>query len=387
MKSIILFYLLIIVFFTGCSGFFTSSLDQKTVASIKIGSGTGEIQIETEEKRNISEGDDSFVEVKCKDVENKDEKNRDIKKKLRWDDNALKTLTFRIAVYKDKIIAADRNFKRLQIFDDNGSLELVIGPINTKDSKEKKSYKEVNFNFNVIGSFTMDNDNIYVQNRLVPKSAMGESDFLPSYILVFKRNGELQYIMGKTGTSDIPFFYIERLFIDAENRLFVLSRSFNTWELIRFNNKKREKYEDFSKLNLVETENKNTYKGTIENIEIFENGKGVIISVAYYHDVRFKYRKLYEYSLEKGEIVREIANIDDPKNVLFNIVDDKILYFWNIDGKETKFMLVNMNGSIINNIRIEFDRNNIFSKIIHDEAGTIYSYHVSDDILKIYAWK
>ncbi|MCL2154631.1 MAG: hypothetical protein FWH53_03085 [Leptospirales bacterium] len=382
MKKIIFLHLLIIIFLTGCSNLFTSSLDQKTVASIKIGSGQGEIQIETEETKYISEDDDRIDTGKGK------EKNKDTKKKSKWDDNALKTLTFRIAVHQDKIIAADKNFKRLQVFDNDGSLELLIDSINTKGTKEKKNYKEVNFNFSVIGSFIMDNDdNIYVQNRLVAKSSTGESDFLQSYILVFNKNGELQYIMGKTGTPDIPFFYIEKLFIDSDGRLFVLSRSFNTWELFRFNNKKREKYDDFSKLSLVETEGKNTYKGTIENIEIFENGKGVIISVAYYHDVRFKYRKLYEYSLEKNEVVREIANIDDPKNVLFNIVDDKILYFWNIEGKETKFMLVNMNGNIINNIRIEFDRNNIFSKIIHDESGAIYSYHINDDRLKIYEWK
>jgi hypothetical protein len=283
---------------------------------------------------------------------------------------------------------ADNNFKRLQIFDNDGNLELLIGSISTKDNKEKKSYKEVNFNFNVIGSFTMDNDkNIYVQNRLLTKDSAGDSDFLPSYILVFNKNGELQYTMGKSGTSDIPFFYIEKLFIDSDERMFVLSRSFNAWELIRFKNKKRDLYENFAKLNLVETENNNTYKGMIENIEIFESGNGVIISVAYYHDVRFKYRKLYEYSLEKSEVVREITNIDDPKNVLFNIVDDKILYFWNIEGKETKFMLVNMNGSIISNVRIEFDRNNIFSKIIYDESGVIYSYHVNDDKLKIFSWK
>ena len=373
--------LLIIIFSTGCSNFFTSSLAQKTVASIKIGSGPGEIQIETEETKIISEGDDSADK-------DKEEKNKGAKKKSKWGDNALKTLTFRIAVCHDKIVAADKNFKRLQVFDNDGTLELLIDSINTKGSKEKKNYKEVNFNFSVIGSFIMDNDdNLYVQNRLVAKSSTGESDFLQSYILVFNKKGELLYIMGKTGTPDIPFFYIEKLFIDSDGRLFVLSRSFNTWELFRFNDKKREKYDDFSKLNIIESEGKNTYKGTIENIEIFENGKGVIISVAYYHDVRFKYRKLYEYSLEKNEVVREITNIDDPKNVLFNIVDDKILYFWNIEGKETKFMLVNMNGSIINNIRIEFDRNNIFSKIIHDEAGAIYSYHINDDRLKIYEWK
>jgi hypothetical protein len=88
---------------TGCSGLFTSSLDQKTIASIKIGSGFGEIQIETEASKDIDK-DDERSESKGKDSKGKDSKwqelkekeiiNKDIKKKIRWDDNALKTRTF-----------------------------------------------------------------------------------------------------------------------------------------------------------------------------------------------------------------------------------------------------------------------------------------------------
>lgn len=352
MKKIIIPVLLSLIFFNSCTQWFVNSLTSKTVASIKSGDGPGQIQIVR-------------------------------------DEYSLNDLSFKIEVHKDKIITADNNLKRLQILDGSPTPELIIGSLQSID---KNKFKTVNFNFNIIGSITMDDDNnLYVQNRLLTKSSAGGdqegANFSPSYILVFNENGELQYTMGKTGTPDIPFFYIEKLFIDSDDRLFVLSRTFNTWELFRFNKKKREKYVDFSKLDFKETENNNIYNGKIENIVILKSGEEVIISVAYYHDVRFKYRKIYEYSLEKDKIVREITTIQDPKNVLFNIVDDKILYFWNIEGKEIKFMLVNMDGNIINNIKVEFDNNNIFSKIIHDENGTIYSYHIYDDTMKIFEWK
>jgi hypothetical protein len=352
MKKIIIPVLLSLIFFNSCTQWFVNSLTSKTVASIKSGDGPGQIQIVR-------------------------------------DEYSLNDLSFKIEVHKDKIITADNNLKRLQILDGSPEPELIIGSLQSID---KNKFKTVNFNFNIIGSITMDDDNnLYVQNRLLTKSSAGGdregANFSPSYILVFNENGELQYTMGKTGTPDIPFFYIEKLFIDSDDRLFVLSRTFNTWELFRFNKKKREKYVDFSKLDFKETENNNTYKGKIENIVILKNGEEVVISVAYYHDVRFKYRKIYEYSLEKDKIAREITTIQDPKNVLFNIVDDKILYFWNIEGKDIKFMLVNMDGNIINNIKVEFDNNNIFSKIIHDENGTIYSYHIYDDTMKIFEWK
>lgn len=351
MKKILIPALISLISLSGCTQWFVNSLGSKTIASIKSGDGPGQIQIVR-------------------------------------DEYSLSDLSFRIEIKKDKIITADNNLKRLQILNGSSTPELIIGSLQSID---KTKYKTVNFNFNVIGSLTMDDDkNLYVQNRLLTKNAAGDEEgtrFSPSYILVFNENGELQYTMGKTGTPDIPFFYIEKLFVDSDDRLFVLSRTFNTWELFRFNKKKREKYIDFSKFDFTEKEENNTFNGKIENIVILKNGEEVIISVAYYHDVRFKYRKIYEFSLEKDKIVREVTTIQDPKNVLFNIVDDKILYFWNIEGKETKFMLVNMDGNIINNIKLEFDNNNIFSKIIHDENGTIYSYHIYDDTMKIFEWK
>jgi len=352
MKKILIPVLISLISLNSCTQWFVNSLNSKTVASIKSGDGPGQIQIVR-------------------------------------DEYSLSDLSFKIEVHKDKIITADNNLKRLQILDSNSSPELIIGSLQSID---KNKYKTVNFNFNIIGSFTMDDENnIYVQNRLLTKNSSGGdqegANFSPSYVLVFNENGELQYTMGKTGTPDIPFFYIEKLFVDSDDRLFVLSRTFNTWELFRFNKKKREKYVDFSKLDFTEKENNNVYNGKIENVVILKSGEEAIISVAYYHDVRFKYRKIYEFSLEKDKIVREITSIQDPKNVLFNIVDDKILYFWNIEGKEIKFMLVNMDGNIINNIKLEFDNNNIFSKIIHDEKGIIYSYHIYDNTMKIFEWK
>jgi hypothetical protein len=351
MKKISIPALIILISLSGCTQWFVNSLSSKTLLTIKSGDGPGQIQIVR-------------------------------------DEYSLNDLSFRIEIKQDRIITADNNLKRLQILNGNTNPELIIGSLQSID---KTRFKTVNFNFNVIGSFTMDEDrNLYVQNRLLTRNAAGDQEgtrFSPSYILVFNENGELQYTMGKTGTPDIPFFYIEKLFVDSDDRLFVLSRTFNTWELFRFNKKKREKHIDFSKLDFTEKEEKNTFNGKIENIVILKNGEEVIISVAYYHDVRFKYRKIYEYSLEKDKIIREITTIQDPKNVLFNVVDDKILYFWNIEGKETKFMLVNMDGNIINNIKLEFDNNNIFSKIIHDENGTIYSYHIYDDTMKVFEWK
>ena len=349
MKLKLIIPIISFLFFSSCAYWNVNSLNSKLIAEITNGEEAGQIQI-----------------VK--------------------DEYALNELSFRIEVFRKNLIIADNSLKRMQVMDLNGKPELIVGSVTNID---RNSFKTVPFNFGVIGSFTQDyNNNIYIQNRLQSRGHGSDSaGFSPSYILVFNNKGELQYTMGKTGTPDLPFFYIEKLFVDSNNRLLVISRSFNTWELYRFSNKKRDKYIDFSKLEFKEKDNKNTYEGRIENMEILRNGEKLLLSVAYYHDIRFKYRKIYEYSMGDDKIVREVSTIQDPKNVLFKVVDDKILYFWNIEGKDVKFMLQNTEGSIINNIKLDFDNKNYFSKIISDDNGRFYSYHVSNDSILIYEWE
>ena len=337
-----------LIFTESCTRWFVNSLSQNKVLEIKSGDGPGQVQIVR-------------------------------------DEYALNDLSFRIEIHDGKVILADNNLRRLQVIDSSGKPELILGSLANVD---KAKFKTVNFNFSVIGSFTMDDsDNLYVQNRLESRKVNEGGSFSPSYILVFNKNGELQYTMGKTGTPDLPFFYIEKLFTDSSNRLFVISRTFNSWELYMFNKKKREKYIDFSKIDFTENEGGYTYNGKIENMIINRSGESMLISVAYYHDVRFKYRKIYEFSLEEDKVIREMTTIPDPKNVLFNIIDDKIIYLWNIEGKSVKFILINTDGNIINNIRLELDNNTIFSKILTDEKGNIFSYHVIENTMKIYEWK
>jgi len=342
----------VIIFIISCSQWKVNEIRSNELAVIKNGSEPGQVQI-----------------VK--------------------DEYALNELTFKVYVDNDKIITTDNSLKRLQVLDKSGKLEMVIG--NT-DKADKLKTRVVDFNFSILGTCTVDDDdNIYVQNRIEGRKGKvrgyGNSNFLPSYILVFNKKGQLQYTLGKTGTPDIPFFYIENLFVDDSNRLFVISKTFNTWELYRFRNKHRDSYIDFSKIEFKEEDGNNTYNGKIENMKVFKSGDSIVLSVAYYHGLRFKYSKIYEYSIEKKKIAREITTIPDPKNVLFNIVDDKTLYFWNVEESDIKFMIVNTEGTVMNNIRLTFDNKNYFSKVIHDNDGHMYSYHVSNNNIKVLEWE
>jgi len=309
---------------------------------------------------------------------------------LKDDDYALRELTFRVKVTNGKIILADNLKKRLQVLDSDGTPDVIIGDVKKlKDPKKKLNLVE--FNFSVIGSVTMDSDGkIYVQNRLNKRGVGRTSEglnFSPSYILVFDKKGKLLYTLGKNGTPDLPFYYIERTEIDKYNRLLVISRSFNSWNIYRFTNKKRDVNLDLGKIPFSQKEGKETYKGTIENVRMFKNGNILLISVAYYHKLRLKYRKVFEYNINDKKLGREVITIPDPKNVLFDIIDDKYIYFWNMENRNVKFMVCNLEGSILTNILLEIkSKRSLYTNILSDD-NKIYSYHVHRKGIDIIEWK
>lgn len=311
---------------------------------------------------------------------------------VNFDDYALNDFSFGVGVYNGKVITTDNILKRVQIIDPDGEVDLVIGDAKNVDTSKVTA---VPFTFSAIGSFTMDRDGrIYVQNRLpgtggVPRTGQSEEmDFSPSYILVFDKKGKLQHTLGQRGTPDLPFYYVDSLYVDERERLFVISRSFDSWSVYRFSGKKRDFFMNLETINFSEKEGDDIFEGKIENAKVYQNGETILISVAYYHNKRLKYHKVYDYSIKNAKIGREIINIPDPKNVLFNIVDDKHLYFWNIEGSNYRFMICNMEGHIINNIQLNFnDVTYLYSKIIGDESGRIYSYHLSKKGITVLEWE
>ena len=302
---------------------------------------------------------------------------------LRYDEFALTDLSFRVGIFDDKFYTADNVLKRVQRISSGGDVQLVIG--NVKDDSSSDIIT-ASFKFSVIGSFTVDRkDNIYVQNRL--SGGGSEGDFSPSFVLVFDKKGKLQYTLGQNGPTDTPFYYIDSLFIDSEDRLFVVSHSFNTWNVYRYENKKRDFYLNLGSLNFQEKDGKDTYEGQIENVKLYHSGETILISVAFYHDKRLKYHKVYDYSITGRKIEREIVSIPDPKNVLFDLIDDKHMYFWNMDNKDLRLTIYNMDGHIVNNVQLNInDAKYLYSELLSDGFGRIFSYHASKNGVEIFRW-
>lgn len=306
---------------------------------------------------------------------------------VRVGEDGLFDLSFNILLARGRVYVADNILKRVQVLDRDGRAQVLIGekvPVPVGDR-----LIQTQFNFSVLGDMAVDSDNnLYVQNRIASGGSGEELDFSPSYVLKFDEDGKLQYTLGKAGAPNIPFDYIDSMEIDRRDRLFVVSRKFNTWNVSRFDGKKRDFAINLSNGDFREREANTEYEGKIDNVKILRSGENFLVAVSFFSELRFKYRKIYSYSVKDSRIERTIMSIPDPKNELFTVVDDMHLYLWNIDVGRTRFIICNFDGNIVNNILIRFGEKKYFYRDVKiDESGIFYSYDVKRDHVEISEWR
>ncbi len=355
MKKII--FLLIIIQLVSCGRWKTTKLKPEQVLSINSGSNAGDIMLE-------------------------------------FDKDDILDISFRLSINQGSVFTSDNLLKRVQALDMSGNPLLFIGQKSKKlkiDSRIKKSY----FNFSIIGLTAVDSeDKIYIQNRFTSTTEKNESSngrksgFSPSYILVFDKEGNLLYTLGKRGTPEIPFNFIEHMEIDNEDRLFVITRSYDTWDVLIFKDKKRSHEINFGEVDFRTNDDDNEIAGKIENILIYNNGENLLLSIAHYHDSEFKYRRLYSYNIINKKIDRTVMKIPDPQNELFTVIDNKHIYLWDIGERDVKFVICNFNGNIINNIILKLpETHDYFRDILIDDNEQLYSYHVDRKSIKLLRWR
>ncbi|MBN1501056.1 MAG: hypothetical protein JW982_12920 [Spirochaetes bacterium] len=310
---------------------------------------------------------------------------------LFFEENRVLILTFKIHITKTNIYIADNRQNILLVFSNTGILEMVIGKKEILDANPlfaniMKSY----FNFGVIDEITTDSQkNLFIQNRINSGNS-NNLEISPSFVIVFDKDGTLQYTLGQNGNADIPFYYIDEMYTDSQDRLIVISKNFSTWSVYRYRNKVHDQFVNFKENMFIDKSDDGQLNGNIENINIFHNSEKLLLSVAYYQNTRFKYRKIIEYRFgENAEYKgKEILNLPDPKNELFALLEDQYIMLWDVDENELKFSIWNFQDSIVNNKRIPVgDGVTYFMDILLDEEGTIHTVSVKKDFIQIEAWE
>ncbi len=297
-------------------------------------------------------------------------------------------LTFKVSVSHGQFICSDNIQKKIIILDMSGSPKMVIG---AKSGVEESVVPFIPFTFGVIGNTTSDKfGNIYVQNSIVLSNGLANADkTAPSHIIVFNDAGKLQYVIGQSDQGELPLYYIDSIFSDANNRLFVITRTLESCGVYRYADGKRNFSVLFDKNYFKEKGDQNEeYTGRIETIKVFKSGEKFLISVAYYSSTRFKYRKIMEYSVSENKLGRTIMESPDPKNELFSIMEDKYLILWDIYQNDVRFSIWNLEENIINNLRITmFEKGNFYEEVLIDDMGKFFTMSVKKDGIYIKAWE
>jgi hypothetical protein len=312
---------------------------------------------------------------------------------LRYDNNDILNISFDIKIFNNNIYTIDNILNRIQKLDRNGDPKIYISD-KKYFAKTKSDVEFAKFQFNVIKDIAVDsNSNIYIQNNISSSRTSNLNNNLkdgglsPSYILIFSEKGVLSYTLGRSGSPDIPFNFINELKIDKKDRLFVISRSFDTWTIYRFVNRKSNFSVNFRDKDFSENSDDEKYSGKIEKIIVYNSGDAFLISVAYYNNIEFINRKIFSYSIESAKIDRTVMEISRPENELFELINDKNIYLWAIDNKNVRFKIANMEGSIINNVLMKFpDTTDSYNEIFIDNNGIFYSYHAGKNGIKIMEW-
>ncbi len=312
---------------------------------------------------------------------------------LKYDEDDILNISFKIEVKKNRIYIADNILKRFQVLDKN--CEPVLYIADKKDGiSENSSVRYSKFQFSIIEAIAVDSGgNIYIQNSLTPLQKNNtqisgrESLFSLSYILVFDPNGNLNYTLGRTGSPDIPFTSIESMTLDKNDRLYVMTRSYDTWSVSRFTNRRRDFIINFIDSDFKETDGSESLIGKIEKIISYQSGDELLISVGYYAGTGFRNRKIFRYSVQKEKNLENAFVIAEPKNELFAMADDRI-YLWDVDEKLIRYIIYNLKGDIVNNVSMNFpETGNSFNEILIDSSGSFYSYNASKKGIELLEWR
>jgi hypothetical protein len=301
-------------------------------------------------------------------------------------------LTFDVRVSNNKIYCSDNIERRLQVFNREGTPLMVIG---NNDEGEEGGIKMRSFSFGIIGTTVADQENnIFVQNTIIPGEKDGKKDDLdstgmsPSYILVFNADGRIMYSLGQNGSADVPFYSIYNMYTDERSRLFVVSKSYDNWSVFRYNGKERDFVLHLDKNYFKEMDEDEELRGIVENIIIFRNGEKLLISVAFYSNVRFKYRKIFEYKIIEDRLGNALLQLPDPRNELFSLLEDKYIILWDVEKRDIRFSIWNLQENIINNLRIQMQGPRpYYEKVLVDEMGRLYTMIVADKRIEIKEWK
>ena len=297
----------------------------------------------------------------------------------------------------------------IKIFSSSGTLEKVIGNI---DTKTLKGITYSNFKFGNLGLISLLNeDSFFIQNRLVANLGTGNkktaedlfskysgnlkisySSAIPSVILHMNTRGEVLQIYGAKGKNTEPFRYVEAIYNDGEEALFVFHKLGEGKRLSKFKEGAISGEIIETNLDLYQSPESNNYTISLEKMIPFKSGTHALVSFSFISkkDNRFKFRRIYKIAFGSNEVGEALKEIQDPSEILFHVLSNEDFYIWETEpqSNSVKLQVLDSSGNHINNRRLSFPNpRSQWRETYIDSDDKIFSVRVKSGYVEIYEWK
>jgi hypothetical protein len=218
-----------------------------------------------------------------------------------------------------------------------------------------------------------------------------ETVYVPSYILHFKKNGDLSAMLGVFGKNSEPFRYIESMEARSDF-LFVCHRFAEQLILTKFENDEWKGEINESNLIVLSSEETADYKVSLEKIIPHPSGEYAFVALIYTgkKDDRFKFKRIYKYNYNSPTPETLIKETQDPSESLFGFGPGEDFYIWETEDSEKsiKLKVHDREGNHYNNLRLKFPLPRVqWRETYIGPRNQIFSTRVRGDALEVYEWK
>ncbi|MDA3941207.1 MAG: hypothetical protein PF693_18170 [Spirochaetia bacterium] len=233
---------------------------------------------------------------------------------------------------------------------------------NTNIGGQSSNRNAYPFNFRNIGEIAVTNQNHVLIEDTVPdnRSDYDEStdSTLNRIVLRFDNKGNFINFLGREGIGGTPFPYIEKIEVNNNDEIIIITRTIKTWNIYWFSDKGSLKYTVIIPLDNLPVPSEGDFIPSLETIVPDRNENSVYLKIDYYNkknnDLDYTMSYIWILDLKKESYIRFIRmpelNIDESDDISgFLGVNNagKFFFLTYISDNISHVMVLDKNGTVL----------------------------------------
>jgi len=259
------------------------------------------------------------------------------------------------------------------------------------------------FNFRNIGEIAITNKNYLLVEDTVPdnRNEYDEStdSILNRIVLRFDNEGNFINFLGKEGIGGTPFPYIEKIEVNNNDEIIIITRSIKTWNIYWFSNRGSLLYTVIIPLDDLPVPPEGDYIPSLETIAPDRIKNSVYLKIDYYNkannDLDYAMSYLWTLNLTEGKYIKyikipklDIVEGDDIPGFLGVNNADKYFFLTYVSDNTFQVMILEENGTVIaRNELIMMDDEISYRDLYLDQNGLLVALLGKYDKAEVVWWR